>query len=197
MGSGSSKEKAPPQKRVVSVENEKKAPPGIKSQSETFKNNSNDNTMGREQPVQNNKQDWSQANKNNGVSKTNGKPNQMKTVQSFESDSSDEDDIDAVLEATKNEYNNKMRAQNRFQENNNEVNYPESYAQRLQRQQYKHEPEGIMRQKTIYRNPDEWDMDNVSIQRNFVYPKAPKNLNQAAQVYRNTFAVFLLSWLLK
>lgn len=197
MGSGSSKEKAPPQKRVVSVENEKKAPPGIKSQSETFKNNSNDNTMGREQPVQNNKQDWSQANKNNGVSKTNGKPNQMKTVQSFESDSSDEDDIDAVLEATKNEYNNKMRAQNRFQENNNEVNYPESYAQRLQRQQYKHEPEGIMRQKTIYRNPDEWDMDNVSIQRNFVYPKAPKNLNQAAQVYRNTFTVFLLSWLLK
>jgi len=160
MGSGSSKEKAPPQKRVVSVDNNKKQPPqNIKSQTVTT-NSHNSNSKGNEHVVSN-RQEWT-SNKNSSAGVKNGNSNnKARQIQSFDSDDSSDDDIDAVLRATKNEYNNKIREQSRFQENNNQVHYPESYAQRLQRQQYRNEPQGIMRQKTIYRNPDEWNMDSV------------------------------------
>jgi len=82
----------------------------------------------------------------------------QKALGKFESDS-EEEDIDAVLEATRNEY--KRSQEQRMNNNNNEVSYPETYAQRLQREQYKQQPQALARQKTIYRNPDEWAVQEV------------------------------------
>lgn len=86
-----------------------------------------------------------------------------KNLGNFESDSESEaEDISAVLEATKNEYNNKLREENRY-DGNTDSSIPETYAQRLQREQYRNEPQGIIRQKTIYRNPNDWEVDEVRI----------------------------------
>ena len=40
-----------------------------------------------------------------------------------------------------------------------EEHYPETYAQRLTREQYKLDQAKLLRQKTIYRDTDEWKMD--------------------------------------
>lgn len=152
MGSGSSKEKAPPVKKSVPVQNEKKSLAQFqKTQS----------IEGDSKAVKNNGQGWSTEKQSLTVTNKTSNNQTNKKISGFESDSSSEDDIDAVLEATKNEYNNKMQADRRMYDNNNETSYPESYAQRLQRQQYKHEPQGLLRQKTIYRNPDEWGTQEV------------------------------------
>ncbi|XP_045182573.2 uncharacterized protein LOC123541221 isoform X2 [Mercenaria mercenaria] len=91
----------------------------------------------------------------------NVKNNQIhKNLGNFESDSESEgEDINAVLEATRNEYNSKLQEQNQRYSRDNETSYPETYAQRLQREQYRNQPQGILRQKTIYRNPEEWEVD--------------------------------------
>lgn len=167
MGSGSSKEKAPPQKKALNIQNEKKQPPlaDSRSREQGGTNNSHGTRLvGNTQVTQNNKQEWTSSRHNNSAANINN--NQTKRTvpaKSFDSDSDSEDDIAAVLEATKNEYNNKLQEQRLYQDNNNQTSYPESYAQRLQREQYKHEPQGLMRQKTIYRNPEEWEATDVGI----------------------------------
>lgn len=93
------------------------------------------------------------------ISNNNGHINKLQTnekLQSFESDS-EEEDIDAVLAATRAEHS--YRQQQTL--NKPTEYYPESYAQRLQREQYERSQQGLMRQKTIYRNPDEWDVDET------------------------------------
>ena len=97
--------------------------------------------------------------------KSNGNVNKLQPnekLQSFESDSGSEaEDIDAVLAATRAEHS--YRQQQTF--NRPTEYYPETYAQRLQREQYEKGQQGLMRQKTIYRNPDEWDMNEVNEQK--------------------------------
>lgn len=97
----------------------------------------------------------------NNFEKKNGRVNNnevKKQLGAFESDSESEgEDINAVLEATKNEYNSRLQEQQYTRDN--DASYPETYAQRLQREQYRNQPQGILRQKTIYRNPEEWEVD--------------------------------------
>ena len=84
-----------------------------------------------------------------------------KKIDSFDSDSESEaEDISAVLAATRaeNDYNKARQNSNRPTEY-----YPETYAQRLQREQYARTQQSLVRQKTIYRNPDEWEVDEVCI----------------------------------
>lgn len=83
----------------------------------------------------------------------------------FESDTESEgDDISTVLEETRNNYN-KQRVQNL--KKSEETDYPETYAQRLQRGQYKQQPQGLIRQKTIYRDPSEWIVDEKAMDAGF------------------------------
>lgn len=78
----------------------------------------------------------------------------------FESDSESEaEDISAVLEATRAAEQNSYRAKQNAQANKPTEYFPETYAQRLQREQYAKTQQGLFRQKTIYRNPDEWEVD--------------------------------------
>lgn len=78
----------------------------------------------------------------------------------FESDSESEaEDISAVLEATRAAEQNSYRAKQNAQANRPTEYFPETYAQRLQREQYAKTQQGLFRQKTIYRNPDEWEVD--------------------------------------
>ena len=83
----------------------------------------------------------------------------------FESDSESEaEDISAVLEATRAAEQNSYRAKQNAQANKPTEYFPETYAQRLQREQYAKTQQGLFRQKTIYRNPDEWEVDEVGTQ---------------------------------
>ncbi|XP_052250954.1 protein kinase 4-like [Dreissena polymorpha] len=186
MGSGPSKEKTPLQnvpprkpdnvskgnkqfktEEVTSVQNNNKTNINSKidvvesknNKSETIKSNTN-NTI----KVGNGKSEESQVRKSEPItSKDSKKSLTKKDLGKFESDSESEaEDIDAVLAATKNQYN--QRVQQRTIQPNDDGHYPETYAQRLQREQYKHQPEGLLRQKTIYRNPQEWEIEENKVE---------------------------------
>ncbi|KAL4217709.1 hypothetical protein ACF0H5_022450 [Mactra antiquata] len=171
MGSGSSKEKQ--------VSKQPQARKGDNVSKATIQNKVDNNSSGKDNKnvgynsnTQKAKTNNSQVGGYHSNSKQTGYNNSSKNNQSFksggnnkvdpfESDSDEEEeDINAVLEATKNEYNRNLRE--RDQQTSN-IMYPETYAQRLQRQQYKNEPTGLIRQKTIYRNPDEWEIDENEV----------------------------------
>lgn len=172
MGSGPSKpknqEKSPPQRadnvsksaRQLKIENNEKKQQVVEKEKikDSSKTTSNETKSLRTGGV---------ATNNQNSEKRNGKDNNNETKKqlgNFESDSESEgEDINAVLEATRNEYNSRLQAQNQQNLRDSESSYPETYAQRLQREQYRNQPQGILRQKTIYRNPDEWEVDEVCI----------------------------------
>lgn len=173
MGSGSSKPKASetsksrPDKvskvqagQVKSIQAESKS---VKVESNNFdqknKNqwNSNLNDIERVKNDKNIEKSSERTNTINSSSNANmTKTQAVKLPSSFESDSDSEgEDINTVLAATRAENTNRaQQSSNRPTEN-----LPETYAQRLQRQQYAKAQQDLFRQKTIYRNPDEWDMD--------------------------------------
>lgn len=166
MGSGSSKPKtqgkSPPERsdnvskssRQLKIENNGKSTLGDNEKKSI--NSKNENNKVQTSTVTTNK-NFNE--KKNGNVKRN-EPG--KSLGNFDSDSESEaGDINAVLEATRNEYNTQLREQNLRQARDNDTSYPETYAQRLQREQYRNQPQGILRQKTIYRNPDEWEVDEV------------------------------------
>ncbi|WAR16345.1 hypothetical protein MAR_030939 [Mya arenaria] len=194
MGSGSSKEKSPPVHNV-----QPRRADNVSKGNKPLKNNQSDRNVTQDSK-QSVKTDIKKSNINdsrtvqNNVT-ANGKNNstfQRKPAEnvnskkqmelgSFESDSEGED-IDAVLEATKNEYNRNQ--EQRLRNNNNEqVSYPETYAQRLQREQYKHEPRlGLARQKTIYRNPEEWEIQEKEVENFDVSRFKQANVHKAPPV---------------
>ena len=171
MGSGSSKPKTPrnqakPDKfsKVQSREIE----PVTKKQDNKLDNKQKNQTKVETEKEKNDKNVQKSLERNTVTeikSNTNGNINKLSNnekLQSFESDSGSEaEDIDAVLAATRAEHSHRQQQQQTI--NRPTEYYPESYAQRLQREQYERGQQGLMRQKTIYRNPDEWEVDEVII----------------------------------
>ncbi|XP_041361055.1 uncharacterized protein LOC121377213 [Gigantopelta aegis] len=88
-----------------------------------------------------------------------------------------ESDADSILDDPWDEFLGPAKSSNAYQTNAsrgmhereremNDINaqrkeesYPETYAQRLTREQYKLDQAKLLRQKTIYRDTDEWKMD--------------------------------------
>lgn len=56
-----------------------------------------------------------------------------------------------------NHYNNNYECNSSIDHDRREENLPETYAQRLQRKHYKLQQDMLLREKTVYRNPKEWD----------------------------------------
>lgn len=169
MGSGSSKSKKaePPKTRPDKV-SKVQANQNTTLKSDTTKSDQNSNKNLKNQNVEiekvkNDKNLDKLAERTSEVkSFSNGnvaKVQPVEKLESFESDSESEaEDINAVLAATRAEHN--YRAQKSLQKPTEY--YPETYAQRLQREQYEKNQQSLIRQKTIYRNPDEWELDEVS-----------------------------------
>lgn len=163
MGSGSSKTKPnksePRPDKVSKVQSREIQSVTKKSEQNLDKNLKTQNVIEIEK-VKNDKNVQQSSERTTEIKpKSNGNVNKLQPnekLQSFESDSGSEaEDIDAVLAATRAEHS--YRQQQTF--NRPTEYYPETYAQRLQREQYEKGQQGLMRQKTIYRNPDEWDMN--------------------------------------
>ncbi|XP_060601041.1 uncharacterized protein LOC132754430 isoform X2 [Ruditapes philippinarum] len=191
MGSGSSKpktqEKTPPARsdnvskssRQLKIEKNEKS--GLGGNEKITNNTKTDNNKFQTVSVTTNK---NSNEKKNGKVKNN---ETSKTLGNFESDSESEaGDINAVLEATRNEYNSQLREQNLRKTRDNDASYPETYAQRLQREQYRNQPQGILRQKTIYRNPDEWEVDENETQSFDVSKFKQANVNQRNDTEEDT-----------
>ena len=106
--------------------------------------------------------------------KNNNTKNSTKVVSKFDSDSDSEDEIiNSQWKSNNNSRTTNQNSNNRTTEQSrNDYNsrvsappvrdtqeYPETYAQRTQRAQYAQN--GMLpRQKTMYRNPDEWEIDD-------------------------------------
>lgn len=205
MGSGSSKEKDVPKPRADKVSKSSKQldlkvgndeEKRLKKEIEVVNTGSKTNyvTSGQTSPFRKTEVTKPSTNTNGRSQQTNGRVGKVEAVKNlggFESDSESEgEDISAVLEATKNEYNTNLKNQ---QFSDRDSSLPETYAQRLQREQYRHQPEGLMRQKTIYRNPDEWEVDENEME-NFDVSKfkqvnvREKNSEQKSMLDRDIFS---------
>ena len=165
MGSGSSKPKTPraePRPDKVSKVQSRDIKAVTKKPDQKPDNSLKPQKVVETEKAKNDKNLQKSSDRNTEIkSNNNGNINKLPTnekLQSFESDS-EEEDIDAVLAATRAEHNHRQQQTL----NKPTEYYPESYAQRLQREQYERGQQGLMRQKTIYRNPDEWDVDEVNM----------------------------------
>ena len=167
MGSGSSKSKKTETSKSVTTDKVSKLPASHDKslKAGTFGVNQLNNKPPKPQALTEiknvkNIEKVSEKNVNQIISSNNGNVSKSKTterIESFENDSESEgEDISDVLAATRADNDFKARQSN----NRPTEYYPESYAQRLQREQYAKAQQGIVRQKTIYRNPDEWELDD-------------------------------------
>ena len=169
MGSGSSKEKTPKRSTQTSVDNkktvnrnEKVSTIGVNNSSEIGYTSKTHTSTQVNNNIPEKSKNISQKVNGNADKRKSQKPSESgQKTNGFQSDSESEtEDINEVLEATRREHEERVREQNYFNtRQTNETAYPETYAHRLQREQYKPEL-GIIRQKTIYRNPDEWKTEN-------------------------------------
>ncbi|XP_063406743.1 TBC1 domain family member 5 homolog A-like isoform X2 [Mytilus trossulus] len=168
MGSGSSKEKSN-DVRITSQNTDKK------SDVLSLKSQVNSNSVVKSENIKNSKNKSSDKQLNGNTNKLARIENNNKTnsriPQPF--DESSDDDADDLL---KDEWRSKNKSngnKNTDINSNGKVktwqppeppkgDYPETYAQKLQREQYTQQQ--LLRQKTIYRNPDEWEIDQVSQQ---------------------------------
>ena len=171
MGSGSSKSKKTETSKSVTTDKVSKLPSKLPASHDkslkagTFGVNQLNNKPPKPQALTEiknvkNLEKVSENNVNQIISSNNGNVSKSKTterIESFENDSESEgEDISDVLAATRADNDFKARQSN----NRPTEYYPESYAQRLQREQYAKAQQGMVRQKTIYRNPDEWELDD-------------------------------------
>lgn len=158
MGSGSSKEKAP-ETRKTAPNTARTEPPTPRKQTSDHVSNSNFRNSERGQKLQQNTdtKKLESVNNNNKLS--------SRIPQPFNESDDEGDDIlrdewkssrnkisDFKSNGIENNSNNSTRTWEPPQPSSGE--YPETYAQRMQREQYKREQ--LLRQKTIYRDPEEW-----------------------------------------
>ncbi|KAK3586936.1 hypothetical protein CHS0354_008534 [Potamilus streckersoni] len=87
-------------------------------------------------------------------------PAKFKDSDSESSSDEEEDDIAAVLEATRKAKEEDERNKRNMRKPETEE-YPETYAQKLQREQYLQQ--SLLRQKTFHKNPDEWKSDEIEV----------------------------------
>ncbi|CAC5371207.1 unnamed protein product [Mytilus coruscus] len=168
MGSGSSKEKSN-DVRITSKNTDKK------SDALSPKSQVNSNSAVKSENIKNSKNKFSDKQSNGNTNKLARIENNNKTnsriPQPF--DDSSDDDADDLLKDEWRSKNNSIGYKNTDINSNGKVktwqppeppkgDYPETYAQKLQREQYTQQQ--LLRQKTIYRNPDEWEIDQVSQQ---------------------------------
>ncbi|KAK3087505.1 hypothetical protein FSP39_006749 [Pinctada imbricata] len=179
MGAGSSKDEANTSKNGVSGQS-KSSFVSPRDQGHVTKSNSDGHHGKRSPKVENNN------------TKSSSKPVTTK----FTSDSDSEDELDTkrrgnsrtvsqnnsrVTEHDRNGYNTQTSR------NSETPHYPESYAQRNLRQQYT-KNEQLLRQKTIYRDPDEWQMDDEVSIGSFDVSKF-KQANKGAETKKDMFAM--------
>ncbi|CAG2233676.1 myb-like protein X isoform X2 [Mytilus edulis] len=168
MGSGSSKEKSN-DVRITSQNTDKK------SDALSPKSQVNSNSAVKSENIKNSKNKLSDKQLNGNTNKLARIENNNKTnsriPQPF--DDSSDDDADDLLKDEWRSKKNSNGNKNTDINSNGKVktwqppeppkgDYPETYAQKLQREQYTQQQ--LLRQKTIYRNPDEWEIDQVSQQ---------------------------------
>lgn len=165
MGSGSSKEKnSTPHHEIKKSES---VPAKTKSVSIPTSN------VRSSEPLKSSDQGTKQQNGNTTKLDLNENNNKTKgrIPQPFE-DSDDEGD-DLLSDQFSNRNNNKTGQKNGGIDSNSnnrlktwqppqppKDDYPETYAQKMQREQYKSEK--LLRQKTIYRDPKEWEVDKLN-----------------------------------
>ncbi|VDI61987.1 Hypothetical predicted protein, partial [Mytilus galloprovincialis] len=167
MGSGSSKEKSN-DVRITSQNTDKK------SDALSPKSQVNSNSAVKSENIKNSKNKLSDKQLNGNTNKLARIENNNKTnsriPQPFDDSDDDADDLLKDEWRSKKNYNGNK---NTDINSNGKVktwqppeppkgDYPETYAQKLQREQYTQQQ--LLRQKTIYRNPDEWEIDQVSQQ---------------------------------
>ncbi|XP_052086207.1 glycosyltransferase-like protein gnt14 isoform X2 [Mytilus californianus] len=168
MGSGSSKEKSNDVR--ITLKNTDK-----KSDALSPKSQVNSNSAVKSENIKNSKNKFSEKQLNGNTNKLARIENNNKTnsriPQPFD-DSSDDDAADLLKDEWRSKKNSTGNKNTNINSNGKvktwqppeppKGDYPETYAQKLQREQYTQQQ--LLRQKTIYRNPDEWEIDQVSQQ---------------------------------
>lgn len=164
MGSGPSKEKdSPVQTSRTSTSVVKTSEPAPTNQKSENVTNSNGRKV---EPLKHS--EFGHRQQNGNTNKENNNKSKGRIPQPF--DDSDDEGDDLLNDDWKNK-NSKNKNNKSNNNSNNKIKtwepplppteqYPETYAQKMQREQYKHEQ--LLRQKTIYRNPEEWEMADQS-----------------------------------